>query len=214
MNKYAEEINIHFISYAGISFKAETDAEEMNIDWGDGNTFTFSGNSYFNFSHIYSREGLYIIRIYGHKIRSLDISALSLIELQLKNCSYLEYLNCSVNELNELDLSQCPSLEELYCNSNNLRQLDLHANRLLTQIHVSYNLLHELDISVCEKLHTLYCSNNHLISLHINGCKQLIHLDFSYNLLNKEQVDEIFRQLSADRIRPDIYYLKSPDSEL
>ena len=43
MHKEEEEIQIRFISYAHIPFKAEIEAENLQIDWGDGQYSQYRG---------------------------------------------------------------------------------------------------------------------------------------------------------------------------
>ena len=174
MNISAEEFHIHFISYANIPFKAGIYASDLSIDWGDGTSSILKEKQYFNIVHHYQQEGLFHIKISGHRISNLNVSRLNLVDLQLEHCPSLEYLNCSINELKELDLSSCPALEELHCNSNNLQTLDLSSNPKLMQLNVSYNLLETLDLSLCPKLQSLYCSFNHLTSVCLNHCRDCL----------------------------------------
>mgnify|MGYP000010598447 FL=1 len=213
MNISAEEFHIHFISYANIPFKAGIYASDLSIDWGDGTSSILKEKQYFNIVHHYQQEGLFHIKISGHRISNLNVSRLNLVELQLEHSPSLEYLNCSINELKELDLSSCPALEELHCNSNNLQTLDLSSNPKLMQLNVSYNLLETLDLSLCPKLQSLYCSFNHLTSVCLNHCRDILYIDLCNNLLNKEKLDLLFSQLPHRTKRAMIYYLENPGSE-
>ena len=103
MNISAEEFHIHFISYANIPFKAGIYASDLSIDWGDGTSSILKEKQYFNIVHHYQQEGLFHIKISGHRISNLNVSRLNLVDLQLEHCPSLEYLNCSINELKELD---------------------------------------------------------------------------------------------------------------
>ena len=210
MNISAEEFHIHFISYANIPFKAGIYASDLSIDWGDGTSSILKEKQYFNIVHHYQQEGLFHIKISGHRISNLNVSRLNLVDLQLEHCPSLEYLNCSINELKELDLSPCPALEELHCNSNNLQTLDLSSNPKLMQLNASYNLLETLDLSLCPKLQSLYCSFNHLTSVCLNHCRDILYIDLCNNLLNKEK---LFSQLPHRTKRAMIYYLENPGSE-
>ena len=195
MNISAEEFHIHFISYANIPFKAGIYASDLSIDWGDGTSSILKEKQYFNIVHHYQQEGLFHIKISGHRISNLNVSRLNLVDLQLEHCPSLEYLNCSINELKELDLSSCPALEELHCNSNNLQTLDLSSNPKLMQLNVSYNLLETLDLSLCPKLQSLYCSFNHLTSVCLNHCRDILYIDLCNNLLNKEKLEKAKKDL-------------------
>ena len=98
MNISAEEFHIHFISYANIPFKAGIYASDLSIDWGDGTSSILKEKQYFNIVHHYQQEGLFHIKISGHRISNLNVSRLNLVDLQLEHCPSLEYLNCSINE--------------------------------------------------------------------------------------------------------------------
>lgn len=212
MNIYPEEIEILFMSYTQISFKTEIAANELEINWGDGQISTYRNQSYYTITHTYSNEGLRKIHISGSKITELNLSGLSLVSLIL-HCPYLEYLNCCCNELNKLDLSNCPLLEELYCSSNNIVSLNLSGLPHLQQVNTAYNLLEKLDISDCQALNYLYCSNNHLTYLKLGSNHTLLYLDLSNNLLEKETLNEIFRQFKRILKNQIIYYLQNPGSD-
>ena len=96
MNISAEEFHIHFISYANIPFKAGIYASDLSIDWGDGTSSILKEKQYFNIVHHYQQEGLFHIKISGHRISNLNVSRLNLVDLQLEHCPSLEYLNCSI----------------------------------------------------------------------------------------------------------------------
>ena len=103
MNISAEEFHIHFISYANIPFKAGIYASDLSIDWGDGTSSILKEKQYFNIVHHYQQEGLFHIKISGHRISNLNVSRLNLVDLQLEHCPSLEYLNCSI----KVDAIEC-----------------------------------------------------------------------------------------------------------
>ena len=209
MHKEEEEIQIRFISYAHIPFKAEIEAENLQIDWGDGQYSQYRGK-HFHPSHTYAHEGTFLIRMTGKKITYAHFARLSLSEIQFRYCNTLEYLDCSINELKELDLSQCPCLEELYCNSNNLEELHFSQHSHLSILNVSYNILKSIDLSGCCSLQTLYCSNNHLSHLELKTCTSIHHLDVSHNLFGKNDLDRLFLQLPERNINASLCYTENP----
>ena len=73
MNISAEEFHIHFISYANIPFKAGIYASDLSIDWGDGTSSILKEKQYFNIVHHYQQEGLFHIKISGHRISNQPI---------------------------------------------------------------------------------------------------------------------------------------------
>ena len=155
MNISAEEFHIHFISYANIPFKAGIYASDLSIDWGDGTSSILKEKQYFNIVHHYQQEGLFHIKISGHRISNLNVSRLNLVDLQLEHCPSLEYLNCSINELKELDLSLCPKLQSLYCSFNHLTSVCLNHCRDILYIDLCNNLLNK------EKLDLLFSQLPH-----------------------------------------------------
>lgn len=213
MGKLEEEIDLYLTYHTNLPLKMEIDANELVIDWGDGDESVFSRGTYFQALHSYSQEMKYKIRISGHKINSLNVSGVNLSLLELKHCPALEYLNCAINELKELDLSHCPALEELYCNSNNLIKLDLNRTPLLTQLQASYNRIKELDVSSCTQIQTLHCSNNRIDTFHFEGCRQIYYLNLSQNQLKKEELIRISEELSTQNPHATISLLKNPDNE-
>lgn len=213
MNTYPEEIDILFMSYAQISFKAEIQAESFEINWGDGNISTYRNNLFSVINHDFANEGLQSIRITGINISSLKVSHLSLNAIILSNCPHLEYLDCSVNELSKLDLSHCPALEELHCNSNNIRKLNLTHQSHLQQANLSYNLLESLDITSCTSLQFLYCSENRLSDLNLKSKIPLRCLDISNNLLEWESLAHILQQLSYPTDNRIIHYTQNPGTD-
>lgn len=208
-----EEINILFMSYADIRFKAEISAREVEIHWGDGNISTYSGESFYTITRKFTCEGMQSIRISGTDITSLNVSRLSLTALSLLNCPNLEYLDCSVNELDRLDFSKCPRLEEIYCNSNNLQRIDLTGLTHLRQANLSYNALQSLDITPCKKLQNLFCSNNHLIHFVADENVPLEYLNLGYNLLSKNQLTQIYNIMVRSNRNATLRTSQNPGSE-
>lgn len=211
----AEIITIHFVSYAAIPFKMEILADELLIDWGNGEQTAYSGEEYYQITRSFPSEGLYHIRISGKNISCLDVSRLCLSEMKLEHCPSLESLNCSVNELTELNLEHCPVLEELYCNSNNLRTIDFSKNPEISMIQASYNQLTNLEIRDCAKLMVLYCSNNYFHVLDISGCLSLVNINISNNHFDKNELVDFLEQLPCKN-KPEaatIYFYANPAGE-
>lgn len=213
MNNYQEEINILFISYAHISFKGEISAKELEINWGDGSISTYKDKDYHSVFHDFEGEGLYHIRVSGMDIRSINVSRLSLTELTLKDCRFLEYLDCSVNELNTLDLSGCPNLEELYCNSNNLPELNLPDFLNLQEANVSYNILEKLDVTNCVSLQSLYCCYNRLRRIKLNHTVALCYIDLGYNMLDKDDLHDLMSRFFVTNRNITVCHIQNPGSE-
>ncbi|CAI2167932.1 4667_t:CDS:10 [Funneliformis geosporum] len=84
-------------------------------------------------------------------------------DLDLREFSQLEKLDCSNNKITSLNISKCSKLREMDCSNNNLRKLDLNN---------------------CQELTILNCINNRFISLDLEGCKGLVRLECSQEWLN------------------------------
>ena len=88
-------------------------------------------------------------------------------DLDLSDCSALEYLFCRNNKLASLDLSNCVVLEELHCNNNKLTSLNL---------------------TNCSKMILIGARINQLTELDVTGMTSLIGLDISRNDINADEL--------------------------
>lgn len=189
-------ISLSFLSYAAIPFKAHIDAEELCIDWGNGNTYeNHTAQADTKLSYLFPAEGLQQITISGKNISYLEISGMCITDLRLLRCPHLEYLDCSGNEISLLDLSACPVLEELHCNSNNLTELYLRNHPALTELQASYNQLQRLILENCPGVHTLHCTHNRLEKIDVSGCPEICHINVSHNFLESGALDCLFQTL-------------------
>lgn len=212
MNSYPGEIDILFRNYGSISFKIEISAEELEINWGDGDVLTCCKKGWLTIEHEFHAEREFLVRIKGRRIAGLNVARLNLLALSLR-CPQLEYLDCSVNELSELDLSHCPLLEELYCNSNNIVNLSLPRHSRLLQANVSYNRLEKLDVSGCTSLRALYGSGNCLVRVRLNAESSLSYLDLGNNLLDENELSSIFRHFAPKYGKGVIHYMQNPGTD-
>lgn len=198
MNQQQEEVvTLRFINYTSIPFKAEIYADNLIIDWGDGEISNYKNTkNCLNLLHYYESEGTQQIKITGNNIFQLNLSGQNICELSFQNCRNLEYLNCSGNELFTLDIRECEILEELHCNSNNLTELIIPELNKLNQINISYNKLSKLQLANCSTLQTLYCAYNKLTGLDFSDNSLLNDINISHNFLTPECINHLFQQLS------------------
>jgi Leucine-rich repeat (LRR) protein len=116
-------------------------------------------------------------------LKGLNCAGTPLRNLDISDCSLLDFLNCSETQITALDCSNCPLLKKLYCNDNSLRSLDVSNCYALTELDCHNNQLRHLDVSNCtvlEKLNvsgctlleTLYCDYNKVRVSH-NNCPAL-----------------------------------------
>lgn len=194
--KPSELIILEFVSYASVPFKTEIYAENLSIDWGDGNKMRYDPETvYFPIKYTYPTTGLRQIKISATSISYLKVNHSGLTRLILSNCTTLEYLNCAGNELHELHLENCCHLEELYCNSNNLSQLYFPAQNRITHLNLSYNLFHKLTLGNCHSLQNFYCSHCRLHELNLESCSSVNNLNISHNFLTPVSLNRIFENL-------------------
>ena len=144
------------------------------------------------------------------KLISLYCSDNDLTQLDVTNCTELDYLQCDKNRLTSLDLSNCP-VRTVWCDNNNLTSLDvskctnliqlLCGYNILTSLNLSgcpnlthlqceFNSLTSLDISKCTKLSSMLCYRNHLRSLDVSNCPELTSLDCYSNNLSSLDVSK------------------------
>lgn len=191
-----EFVILEFVSYATLPFTTEIYAENLTIDWGDGNSISYDPSAtYFKITYSYAMEETRRICFKGTRIYSLKLNNLGLTYLSLKNCSSLEYLHCGGNELTELDISDCPYLEELHCNSNNLTEFQVPDSNRLVYLNLSYNPFSILELQHGHFLQNLYCTHCRLYQLDISPCTALNHLDISHNFLGTEVLNRLLSAL-------------------
>ena len=120
------------------------------------------------------------------KIDAQDVSLYG--NLDLSNCTALEYLDCDDNQLISLNVSGCSVLEILHCQGNNLTSLDVSDCTDLVTLHCEGNRLESLDLSNCINLEFLYCEANQLTSLNVSDCTVLTELRCRDNQLESLDV--------------------------
>lgn len=135
--------------------------------------------------HIHTLEGIqYFINIKGLDCQGECCGILGLLrDLDVTQCTKLNYLNCYNNLIHSLDLSHNPDLEVLNSESNPLSTLDLSNNPLLKELYCSSDSLSSINISAALQLQHLHCMNNQLTSLDVTHNNLLKTLYCSYNPL-------------------------------
>lgn len=125
-------------------------------------------------------------------VKTLNLEGLDIFSLQgLEYFTELTSLDCSNNRLTELDISNCTKLEYLNCGFNvTLSKLNLGPNKSLNQLYCSNNCITELDLSNYTKLDTLSCGSNDMTRLNVRGCTALVHLDCAFNELTDLNISD------------------------
>ncbi len=215
-NPPIQSITLTFISYASIPFKIELYADNLVLDWGDGNHSEYNkGDHYYVLRYTYQKEGLQKLKISGTNISYLKAQRLCMTDLDVSDCPTLEYLDCSGNELLQLDLQFCPLLEELYCNSNNLSTFSLPENNKISLLNISYNNLQSLILRNNFHLQSLHCAFNQLNNIDLQGCRNLNDLNISNNNLQGNVLNRVFSDLpiKAETDYAFIHYISNPGFE-
>ena len=159
----------------------------------------------------------------------LECSNIKLKEVNVKNCSKLEYFRCGDlgywgSDVEELDLSDCVALKYLDCSRMVwLKKIDLsHNTELETLICNDLKRLEALDLSHNTKLKTLSCNGNYgkeagaiaglynagiLTALDLSMNPELVSVDFS-----KHKIAKI--DLSNNRALKELHCASNQLSEL
>lgn len=113
----------------------------------------------------------------------LNLNTCNVSQLDLRQNTKLEELDCMSNELTYIELSRCKALKELNCAFNeHLTTLDLSQNKALKILNCCYCGLTELDVSACSVLRRLDCFTNQIKSLKL-GSALMTYLETSNNQL-------------------------------
>lgn len=119
-------------------------------------------------------------------LKTLNVYANSLTDIDLTDAINITSLDCSYNNLsqNGLDLSDCTALTELYCDGSGINALDLSGN--------SY-------------LQTLSCAFNNLIALDIEDNTNLKHINCVYNYLDVHDGGTLHSKLNSYQLENNAY---------
>lgn len=160
------------------------------IDWGDGNTNTYTlSATAASIDHIYADGANYAATITG-SVTYLDCKGNQISSLDVSGNPTLTYLNCSGNMLTSLDLSSNPLLKDVKMANNSFENLKLSGNTTLTELLLDNILIKSLDVSGCTALKTLECRNSGITTLDVGGCTALETLNMYYNKLTSIDVSE------------------------
>jgi Leucine-rich repeat (LRR) protein len=180
-------------------------AQQLVVNWGDGQTEIFTNVIDSGISHTYAAHKTYTVRISETQLTKLGDRFPCAIEDVLENCYIAAYMAGDIKQLyidgcaslkgvivtgypyvknrgalTDLEIKNCPALQVLYCYNNQLTSLDVSSCTALKYLHCYNNQLTSLDVSSCTALQYLHCYNNQLASLDVSGCTALHYL-FCYN---------------------------------
>jgi Leucine-rich repeat (LRR) protein len=181
-------------------------AQQLVVNWGDGQTETFTNVTNSGISHTYAARTTYTVRISETQLTKLDVSG----------CTALQVLACSDNQLASLNVSGCTALQYLYCSGNQLTSLDVSSCTALQRLECYNNPLTSLDASGCTALKYLYCHDNQLTSLDVSSCTALHRLVCHNNQLTASALNAIFTALpdrTGDEDSGIVRVLNNPGSE-
>ena len=135
-------------------------------------------------TNVYSLAGIE----YFTELEDLDVSFVTLREIDITNNKKLKSLTCYDAKLTSLDLSKNTELEFLDCADNKLTSLDLSKNTKLKSLDCYENLIDELDLRNNTELTSLNCYGNHLKALDLSMNSKLEYLSVGYNPLSSLDV--------------------------
>ena len=186
-----DEQNITMTTKASeVNLRIDITAGYLNIDWGDGDSYSESGAGAFNIFHNYSSASEYRITITGNHIERLVCQSSFFTALDVSKYPALKELYCYANILTALDVSKNTYLEVLWCPSYSLTTLDVSKNTALRYLLCSHNQLTALDVSRNTALKGLYCNNNQLSTLDVSMNTALTVLNCGNNALIALDVSE------------------------
>lgn len=177
-----------------IRVKADTDinlfvsAKIFVISWGDGVRDQ-------DMEHYYEKEGVYEITIAGREINELNLVKCNIFELDVSECGWLEFLNCSFNNIEGLDLSDCPWLSTVDCSHNKLSKLIFGQHPRLNYLDISFNCFKSVDLSGCMDLLYFYCNSNRLVALSFACTPRIWCVDCGENKLTEDELNNLFGSL-------------------
>ena len=115
------------------SIRATAGINNININWGDGNTETTDGlgnGTALTLSHTYMTSDTYTVTIAAVNLTTLftrlDIQNNNVLTIDLSKATALQNMNCSYNQLTFLDLSNCTDLVNLNCHANIIPLINLY----------------------------------------------------------------------------------------
>lgn len=85
-------ITLSFISYACIPFQAELQADQLDVQWGDGTSIHYESPGIYRLCYTYATEGLQRILLSGKNISFLRILGEPVTTIRLHHCPHLRSL--------------------------------------------------------------------------------------------------------------------------
>ena len=122
-------------------------------------------------------------------IQTADFSNRGISDLTgIEDFTSLISLDCYENLLTNLDVSNCSNLEWLDCESNFITNLDVSQNTLLNTLWCYENQLQSINVTGCINLEDFEFDNNLLTQIDITSNVNLRHIDAWTNLLTSFDV--------------------------
>lgn len=106
-----------------------------------------------------------------------------LMELDVRACTQLVYLDCGYNKLTSLDVTRNTKLRNLDFGDNRVESIDLSKNAALEMLDCYSNRLKALNVSANTKLRYLTCSDNYIKKLDLSKNAALVSLSCQRNEL-------------------------------
>lgn len=115
------------------------------------------------------------------KIGYLYCNNNKLVNLDVRNCTSLQWVGCANNNLSNIEFENNKDLKTLWCNNNKLTSLNFENIPSLSGLNCSNNYLTSLNLKSIPDLAGLDCSDNHLTSLNVEKNTKLRNLKCENN---------------------------------
>ncbi|MDR0420507.1 MAG: Ig-like domain-containing protein [Prevotellaceae bacterium] len=197
---------------SGSEVKIYAVAQSLVVNWGDGNSITYSNCT--EISHTYADGSInYNIKImaqgltsfgdvvYNNNITSDYVSTRMKGEVSaasFNNCPDLTVLAITNNKLTGIELKECPALLYLNCVINQITSLNLSSVPALEYLFFRSNQLSTVNLSGLSALNKMNLSTNLLTSLDMSDCTSLVNLDCSYNKLTSLNLNSACKTTLTD----------------
>jgi len=109
-----------------------------------------------------------------------------LMELNISNCTNIEYLNCIQTHLQQLNISTITNLKNLYCGNIGLENINTLKNEELEILSCRFNPIGQIDVHNNKKLKVLNVRGCKItIDIKLCNCPLLEYLDCRDNEISK-----------------------------
>jgi hypothetical protein len=189
------------LSTINISATDKNSITSLDVSSNDLTNLNVAGNRALATLNVAGNSTLMTLDCSNAALKSLDVSALSRLEVLVFHDNPLVTLNASGTALANLDVSDiksltslnvtgCNALGKLDCSNTGLTTLNVSGLSALYELECSYTPLKFLNVSGCTDLERLDCNNTSLESLDVSNLSKLWTLNCSKSALKSLNISE------------------------